>query len=346
MNLNNRITLFVKLGRFFSDYINNNLESLEKNKFDKAINESILHNSFFSKKNILKSLLSWSNVLTKKSIDNFLSNYLIKIKKREKKIAIVMAGNIPLVGFHDFFCVILSGNFAVIKLSSKDSHLFKFILRFLVKENPDFSTKFDVVENKLQIFDAVIATGNNISANQFELYFKKYPKIIRRNRHSIAILNGNETKKEIELLANDIFYYYGLGCRNVSKIFIPNNYNLDILFKSFVLWNEVINKNSYANNYNYYRAIYLLNKEVFFDNGFVLLKESEKIGSPVGTIYFEYYKSENQIKEMIKKNNEKIQCIVSNNNYRKTIKFGETQMPNLNDFADDIDTFNFLLKLN
>ena len=346
MNLNNRITLFVKLGRFFSDYINNNLESLERHKFDKAINESILHNSFFSKKNILKSLLSWSNVLTKKSIDNFLSNYMIKIKKREKKIAIVMAGNIPLVGFHDFFCVILSGNFAVIKLSSKDSHLFKFILRFLVKENPDFSTKFDVVENKLQIFDAVIATGNNISANQFELYFKKYPKIIRRNRHSIAILNGNETKKEIELLANDIFYYYGLGCRNVSKIFIPNNYNLDILFKSFVLWNEVINKNSYANNYNYYRAIYLLNKEVFFDNGFVLLKESEKIGSPVGTIYFEYYKSENQIKEMIKKNNEKIQCIVSNNNYRKTIKFGETQMPNLNDFADDIDTFNFLLKLN
>ncbi len=346
MNLNNRITLFVKLGRFFSDYINNNLESMERNKFDKAINESILHNSFFSKKNILKSLLSWSNVLTKKSIDNFLSNYLIKIKKREKKIAIIMAGNIPLVGFHDFFCVIISGNFAIIKLSSKDSHLFKFILSFLVKENPDFSTKFDIVENKLQIFDAVIATGNNISANQFELYFKKYPKIIRKNRHSIAILNGNETKKEIELLANDIFYYYGLGCRNVSKIFIPNNYNLDILFKSFVLWNEVINKNSYSNNYNYYRAIYLLNKEVFFDNGFVLLKESEKIGSPVGTIYFEYYKSDNQIKEMIKKNNEKIQCIVSNNNYPKTIKFGETQMPNLNDFADDIDTFNFLLKLN
>ena len=346
MNLNNRITLFVKLGRFFSDYINNNLESLERNKFDKAINESILHNSFFSKKNILKSLLSWSNVLTKKSIDDFLSNYLIKNKKREKKIAIIMAGNIPLVGFHDFFCVIISGNFAVIKLSSKDSHLFKFILSFLVKEIPDFSTKFDVVENKLQIFDAVIATGNNISANQFELYFKKYPKIIRKNRHSIAILNGNETKKEIELLANDIFYYYGLGCRNVSKIFIPNNYNLDILFKSFVLWNEVINKNSYSNNYNYYRAIYLLNKEVFFDNGFVLLKESEKIGSPVGTIYFEYYKSDNQIKEMIKKNNEKIQCIVSNNNYPKTIKFGETQMPNLNDFADDIDTFNFLLKLN
>ena len=346
MNLNNRITLFVKLGRFFSDYINNNLESMERNKFDKAINESILHNSFFSKKNILKSLLSWSNVLTKKSIDNFISNYFIKIKKREKKIAIIMAGNIPLVGFHDFFCVILSGNFAIIKLSSKDSHLFKFILSFLVKENPDFRTKFYVVENKLKILDAVIATGNNISANQFELYFKKYSKIVRRNRHSIAILNGNETKKEIELLANDIFYYYGLGCRNVSKIFIPNNYNLDILFKSFVLWNEVINKNSYANNYNYYRAIYLLNKEVFFDNGFVLLKESEKIGSPVGTIYFEYYKSDNQIKEMIKKNNEKIQCIVSNNNYPKTIKFGETQMPNLNDFADDIDTFNFLLKLN
>ena len=133
MNLNNRITLFVKLGRFFSDYINNNLESLEKNKFDEVINKSILHNHFFSKKNILKSLESWSNVLTKNSINSFLSNYVIKIKKTEKKIAVIMAGNIPLVGFHDFFCIILSGNFAILKLSSKDSHLFKFILSFLIK---------------------------------------------------------------------------------------------------------------------------------------------------------------------------------------------------------------------
>ena len=346
MNLNNRITLFVKLGRFFDAFIKKKLDHNELNKFKKAINESIIHNSFFNERNILKSLTAWSNVLTKKSINSFLSNYSIENKKTERKVAVIMAGNIPMVGFHDFFCVIISGNFAKIKLSSKDSHLFKFILGYLESINPDFSMKFEIIDKKLTEFDAVIATGNNISANQFDSYFKNYPKIIRRNRHSIAILDGNESENEIQLLANDIFYYYGLGCRNISKIYIPLNYNLDKLFNSFISWKEVINKNSYANNYDYYRAIYLLNKENFYDNGFVLLKESEKIGSPVGTVYFEYYKSKDEINKIIKKNSKKIQCIVSNNNYPKKINFGKTQEPKLCDFADNIDTFNFLLKLN
>ena len=171
MNLNNRITLFVKLGRFFDAFIKKKLDHKELNKFKKAVNESIIHNSFFNERNILKSLTAWSNVLTKKSINSFLSNYSIENKKTERKVAVIMAGNIPMVGFHDFFCVIISGNFAKIKLSSKDSHLFKFILGYLESINPDFSMKFEIIDNKLTAFDAVIATGNNISANQFDSYF-------------------------------------------------------------------------------------------------------------------------------------------------------------------------------
>ena len=311
MNLNQRISLFAKLGSLFKDYEDNNLDGKTKKLFNEAIENSIAHNSFFTKKNINKSLSTWAKNLTKKSINNFISNYSLKENIIPKKVAIIMAGNIPLVGFHDFLCVILSGNIAVIKLSSKDYHLLNYVLDYLTSENHNFSNYFEVCNEKLNEFDAVIATGNNISADQFDLYFKNYPRIIRRNRHSIAVLEGDESNSDLELLANDIFYYYGLGCRNVSKIFIPSKYNLDKLFKSFMSWKEVINKNSYANNYDYYRAIYLLNKENFYDNGFVLLKESNKIGSPVGTIYFEYYDCLEDVFKIIENNSEKIQCVVS-----------------------------------
>lgn len=346
LNLNQRISLFAKLGSLFKDYEDNNLNGKTKKLFNEAIENSIAHNSFFTKKNINKSLSTWAKNLTKKSINNFISNYSLKENIIPKKVAIIMAGNIPLVGFHDFLCVILSGNIAVIKLSSKDYHLFNYILDYLTSESHNFSNHFEVCNEKLNEFDAVIATGNNISADQFDLYFKSYPRIIRRNRHSIAVLEGDESNSDLELLANDIFYYYGLGCRNVSKIFIPSKYNLDKLFKSFMSWKEVINKNSYANNYDYYRAIYLLNKENFYDNGFVLLKESNKIGSPVGTIYFEYYDCLEDVFKIIENNSEKIQCVVSKTKGVNKTYFGQTQEPKIDDYADNVDTFDFLLKLN
>ncbi|MEL0186860.1 MAG: acyl-CoA reductase [Flavobacteriaceae bacterium] len=346
MNLNQRISLFAELGSLFKDYEDNNLDGKTKKLFNEAIKNSIAHNSFFTKKNINKSLSTWAKNLTKKSINNFISNYSLKENINPKKVAIIMAGNIPLVGFHDFLCVILSGNIAVIKLSSKDYHLLNYILDYLTDKNHNFSNHFEVCNEKLNEFDAVIATGNNISADQFDLYFKNYPRIIRRNRHSIAVLEGDESNSDLELLANDIFYYYGLGCRNVSKIFIPSKYNLDKLFKSFMSWKEVINKNSYANNYDYYRAIYLLNKENFYDNGFVLLKESNKIGSPVGTIYFEYYDCLEDVFKIIENNSEKIQCVVSKIEGVNKTYLGQTQEPKIDDYADNVDTFDFLLKLN
>ena len=210
----------------------------------------------------------------------------------------------------------------------------------------DFKDFYKICQEKLSDYDAVIATGNNLSASKFKKYFNEYPNIIRKSRHSVAVLKGNESNDQLQNLSNDIFNYFGLGCRNVSKVYLPENYDLDLLFRSFMKWKKVINNNSYANNYDYHRAIYLLNKEVFFDNGFILLKESKKIGSPVGTLFYEYYDKYEDVKNKLSEISDKIQCIVSNENIKNFTEFGKTQSPELTDYADGIDTIDFLLKLN
>ena len=164
------------------------------------------------------------------------------------------------VGFHDFLCVILSGNKAIIKLSSKDSHLMHFVLNYFCSICIDFKDYYKICQEKLSDYDAVIATGNNLSASKFKEYFNKYPNIIRKSRHSVAVLKGNESNDQLQKLSNDIFNYYGLGCRNVSKVYLPENYDLDLLFRSFMKWKKVINNNSYANNYDYHRAIYQIGR--------------------------------------------------------------------------------------
>jgi len=340
--LSKRIELFVSLGKFFKDFINKSAEKNLSKLFSNAINQAKNHNNYFTEDNILICLKNWSHSLEKGKIKSFLSSYSIE-KVSPKSIAIIMAGNVPLVGFHDFLCVILSGNKAIIKLSSKDSHLMYFILNYLCSLDINFENYFEICQGKLSGYDAVIATGNNLSASKFEQYFNDYPNIIRKSRHSVAIVKGNESNDQLEKLSDDIFSYFGLGCRNVSKVYLPKNYDLDLLFKSFMKWKKVINNNTYANNYDYYRSIYLLNKEVFFDNGFILLKESKNIGSPVGTLFYEYYNKYEDVRKNLSQISDKIQCIVSAENL---IEFGKTQFPELTDYADGVDTFDFLLKLN
>ena len=342
MILSKRIELFVSLGKFFKDFINKSAEKNLSKLFSNAINQAKNHNNYFTEDNILICLKNWSHSLEKGKIKSFLSSYSIE-KVSPKSIAIIMAGNVPLVGFHDFLCVILSGNKAIIKLSSKDSHLMYFILNYLCSLDINFENYFEICQGKLSGYDAVIATGNNLSASKFEQYFNDYPNIIRKSRHSVAIVKGNESNNQLEKLSDDIFSYFGLGCRNVSKVYLPKNYDLDLLFKSFMKWKKVINNNTYANNYDYYRSIYLLNKEVFFDNGFILLKESKNIGSPVGTLFYEYYNKYEDVRKNLSQISDKIQCIVSAENL---IEFGKTQFPELTDYADGVDTFDFLLKLN
>lgn len=345
MILSKRIELFVSLGKFFKDFIDKSAENNLTKKLSDAIQQAKNHNNYFTEENIINCLKNWSYSLQKEKIESFLSSYIIE-EENPRSIAIIMAGNIPLVGFHDFLCVILSGNKAIIKLSSKDSHLMHFVLNYFCSICIDFKDYYKICQEKLSDYDAVIATGNNLSASKFKEYFNEYPNIIRKSRHSVAVLNGNESNDQLQKLSNDIFNYYGLGCRNVSKVYLPENYDLDLLFRSFMKWKKVINNNSYANNYDYHRAIYLLNKEVFFDNGFILLKESKKIGSPVGTLFYEYYDKYEDVKKNLSEISEKIQCIVSNENIKNFTEFGKTQSPELTDYADGIDTIDFLLKLN
>ncbi len=252
-----------------------------------------------------------------------------------------MAGNIPLVGFHDFLSVFLSGHIAVIKLSSDDKHLFPAVLNIMNSLNSGISECVEVVDGKLTGFDAVIATGSDNSALYFESYFGKYPNIIRKNRTSIAIINGKETKEELKKIGDDIFSYYGLGCRNISQILVPENFKLDDFFEAIYDYNGVINHNKYANNYDYNKAVYLMNLETFLDNGFVLLKEDDSLNSPLAVIFYKRYKNQHDIDAYLNENAGKIQVIIG----KDYTGFGDGQSPTLTDYADGIDTMAFLNKL-
>ena len=256
-----------------------------------------------------------------------------------------MAGNVPIVGFHDLMCSLILGFKCTVKLSSDDKILIPLIVKFIQSRFDGFKEKVFFENNILKNFDAVIATGSNNSHIYFEYYFGKYPNLLRKTRHSVAVLNGNESDSELAMLSNDVFDYFGLGCRSVSKIFIPKGYDLDLLFNAFYKKRFVIDHNKYANNYDYNKAVYLMSEEKFYDNGFVILKEEKKLGSPIACVYFEYYDELVQVQNIIKINNQNIQCVVSNEKIFNGISFGTTQCPKLSDYADNVDTLKFLLKI-
>ena len=256
-----------------------------------------------------------------------------------------MAGNIPLVGFHDFLCVLLSGNKVLAKLSSNDNLILPFLSKILLEQNPELKAYINFTEEKLENFDAVIATGSNNTSRYFEYYFGKYPNIIRKNRNSVAVLTGNETHEELALLGQDIFRYFGLGCRNVSKLFVPEGYNFDAFYTSIFEFQDIINQNKYANNYDYNKAVYLMSNMNILDNGFLILKEDESFASPIACLFFEHYKDQSSLKEKLQLQEENIQCIVSNGWFEDEIPFGKTQIPALMDYADSVDTLQFLLNL-
>ncbi|CDF79157.1 acyl-CoA reductase [Formosa agariphila KMM 3901] len=256
-----------------------------------------------------------------------------------------MAGNIPLVGFHDFISVLMSGHDVVVKQSSNDKHLLPYLAKYLEYVEPEFKSKINFVEGTLENFDAVIATGSDNTARYFEYYFKDKPSIIRKNRNSVAVLTGTETPEELEGLADDIFRYYGLGCRNVSKLYVPENYDFQGFFHAMYKWNHVINDHKYANNYDYNKAVYLMSEFEMLENGFLMIKEDKSFSSPIATVFYEYYNDVNELKtELISKKSD-IQCIVSKDFIDYEIVFGNTQSPDLWDYADNVDTMGFLLKI-
>jgi hypothetical protein len=262
-----------------------------------------------------------------------------------KKVAIIMAGNIPLVGFHDFLSVLISGHQVIVKQSSNDKHLLPFLTKYLEHIEPEFKGNIEFTEEKLHDFDAVIATGSDNTARYFEYYFKDKPSIIRKNRNSVAVLTGSETETDLKHLSEDIFRYYGLGCRNVSKLFVPKDYNFDAFFKGVYDWHPIINEAKYANNYDYNKAVYLMSEFDMLENGFLMIKEDASYASPIATVFYEYYNDLEALKLKLKTEQKNIQCVVSKGVLNDEIGFGQTQKPELWDYADAIDTIAFLLKI-
>ncbi len=346
MQLQQRINAFAKLGSFLNEYLNFLGEKTDDVStgyltLQNAINKAQAHNGWFTQENIVFSLTAWADALTLNNLQLWTSNYSF-LKNTTKNVAVIMAGNIPLVGFHDFISVLITGHNIIVKQSSNDAYLLPVLTQKLIEIEPLFKNKIIFSSEKLQNFDAVIATGSNNSAKYFEYYFGKHPHIIRKNRNSIAILTGNETKKELLGLANDIFRYYGLGCRNVSKIYIPEDYNFDPFFNAMYSWKSLINQSKYMNNYDYNKAVYLMSDIALLDNGFMLLKEDTGFSSPISVIYYETYKNRAKLFEKLNQEEEKIQCVVSSNTDGKAIAFGTTQHPKLWDYADGVDTLLFL----
>lgn len=341
MNTENQVLGLIKLSDYIKAFLAKKPEDHNEDDADieLLLKRSEIENPWFTIDNQKFALQQWADLLTEENIKKWLGNY--SISKISKRVGLILAGNIPLVGFHDVMSVVLGNHIPVIKLSSKDKRM----IPFLLKKWNEFSNEsvvFEFVE-KLENFDAVIATGSNNTARYLEYYFKNHLSIIRKNRTSVAVLKGDETSKELELLAKDIFQYFGLGCRNVTRIFIPQDFVIDRLFESFLEFQDIINHNKYANNYDYNRAVYLLNQDKFWDNNFVMLKEDDKLFSPLSVINFSRYESLDDVKTFIAENEENIQCIVAKEEIGlNAISFGEAQNPGLDTYADNVDTMKFL----
>jgi hypothetical protein len=355
MRLEQRIRAFAQLSNFMQALADENETNLQENlkeifnETNNLIKNLKIYNPWFIEKFVRTQLKALSQITTIEKLQNWLSPYYKKIEQHiAKKVGVVMAGNIPLVGFHDFLAILITGNKIIIKTSSKDNKLPVKIAEALTIIQPKFKEQIFFTKDKLSDFEAVIATGSSNTARYFEYYFSKVPNIIRKSRNSPAILSGYETQMQLEALADDIMLYFGLGCRNVSKLFVPENYNFDNLFKALFKYKDLIYENKYANNYDYNRAIFLLNGDKFLDNGFVIIKENQAIASPIAVIHYETYKNIEDVKEILNYDKEKIQCIVTDHQditEANTVNFGKSQFPQLDDYEDNINTIEFLLEI-
>jgi hypothetical protein len=358
MTLKNRINALSELGNW--------LNNLDDERIQTAIRRTTHNNSWFTPENQLLALSEIrDHFLDKNKLKKWLSKYKIEenteggqkesqtehslqtSKLKRKSVGLVLAGNIPLVGFHDILCVFAAGHLSRIKLSDKDPFLLPLLLDKLKEIDPRTADYFDTTTERLKDFDAVIATGSNNSARYFEAYFGKYPHIIRKNRNAVAILRGSEKVEELRCLGDDIFQYFGLGCRNVSKLYLPKGYNFNLLLETLHERNDLVLHDKYKNNFDYNFTILILNKIKYESNGCILMREAKEIASPISMVYYEFYDSLAQVKRDLAAQKEEIQLVVSPVKIPQlpTFKFGEAQKPSLSDYADGVDTMQFLVSL-
>lgn len=336
MKLEERIKAFNDLGQEIKNLSIDHFKSLSK----KAVHQ----NPWFTNNNVKLALDGICEFLKEDELCKWTSNYNLN-PASPKTVGVAMAGNIPLVGFHDYLSILIAGHRLQIKLSSQDDVLLPYLNDLLLTIEPRFADRVGM-EERLHDYDAAIATGSDNTGRYFSYYFKHVPHIIRKNRSSCAVLMGEESETELEKLGDDVFSYFGLGCRNVSKIYIPEEYDL---VKPLSVWEnfiELANHNKYANNYNYQRTINLINQKHFYDNGVVLLIESENLVSPISVVFYERYSDQEDLKKRMSKNVDKLQCTVSANAwFNGSIDFGKAQLPKVDDYADNVDTLKFLSSL-
>jgi len=331
MNLQERILLLIKLGNY--------LKSNDDNWLDTQVLAE-QKNGWFTREFLEKAAGSIAdNYLKEDKLRQWAGYYKLDDNIQEKCVGIVMAGNIPLVGFHDFLCVFITGHKQMIKMSSKDDVLLKHLVKVMAGWNSKVNGKVIFAE-MLKNCDAYIATGSNNSSRYFEQYFGKYPNIIRSNRTSVAVLNGSESTEELEKLADDMHLYFGLGCRNVTKIYVPENYDFIPIIKAFDKYQYFSDHHKYKNNYDYQLSILLLNGKYYMTNGSTLLTQNESFFSPISQVHYQFYTSPEGMQQSLQSNRE-LQCIVGHSN----VPFGQAQNPGLFQYADSVDTMAFLLGL-
>ncbi|MCU0422035.1 MAG: acyl-CoA reductase [Bacteroidia bacterium] len=336
MNFQQAIQTYKQLGLFFKQAAAEDLS---------VFHQAYVTNNWFTVDYIKNALHAWSEELTESSLTNWFSAYT-EPHTQQKKVAIIMAGNIPFVGLHDLLCVLATGHSALVKLSSDDYVLMKWVIDALIDINPSLANDITVAEGMLpKGFDAVIATGSNNTNRYFEAYFKGVPSLLRKSRSSVAVLTGNETPEDIQLIGKDIFTYFGLGCRNVSKIYVPEGYDLTFFLDHIQSFYSHIDHHKYANNYTYHKAILLMNLTPHLDNNFLLVKEDTHLASPLSVLFWESYKNETDLMYKLSLKQDEIQCVVSKIKIGDSVPLGRAQYPAISGYADGIDTINFLLNI-
>ncbi len=348
MELEDRIGAFARLGELLGQAFGRGKELSAMERLRKTAEGAVQSNGWFTRNFVFRALEALGGSLQEEKLRKWVSAYVRELAtaKNPKTVGVVMAGNVPAVGFHDFLSVLMSGNRIQARLSSDDNKLMPALADVLMEIEPGFKDFIAFTEDTLQGFDAIIATGSNNTSRYFEYYFGKYPHIIRKNRNGVAVLTGEETEMQLQALADDVFLYYGLGCRNVAKVFVPEGYDFEFLLKILGQRTQIIENHKYFNNYEYNKAVFLVNRREHFDTGNLLLTEDEKFASPVGVLHYAYYHSPRALQNHLMVNRERVQCVVSEAGFLTgTVPFGKSQVPELWDYADGVDTMAFLLKL-
>lgn len=336
-----RIQSISQLGAFLTDVLRST--GTASVALSTILDQAMAQNRWFTHESMRQALSYWAEQLNPQSLSQWVDRYKMK-EVSPKRVLLILAGNIPLVGFHDVLCTYLSGHISVIKASQKDSVLLRYLLVQLTDIDPQSKSLVDWTTNTTTNFDAVIATGSTNSSRYFDYYFKKYPHIIRRNRNSLAYLENSEKQEHLKLLCNDVFDYFGLGCRNVTHLLLQKGFDLNRLIEELNRCTELLTHNKYMNNVDYHRSVFIMNGQGFKDAGTALLVESQSISSPIGVIHYQWVDDEQEASAYIQEQQNAIQCVVSASDMH--LNFGDTQQPALGDYADQIDTLDFLLTLN